>query len=123
MAGPRWSLAANGGWTVYVQALGGGTKITHEWANIPLKNALIGQSERDGLPGPEPATWIKEWDVNGFTTSASGVAAYDFNNGLQVRVADVGYRHSWVSDLQGRRYTNGLRFTFGVAYRMGRWDE
>jgi hypothetical protein len=88
-----------------------------------LKNTLIAQANKDGQPGPEQSAWIKEWDVNGFTTAASGVAAYDFNNGLQVRVVDVGYQHSWVSDLQGRSYANGLRFTFGVAYRMGPWDR
>jgi hypothetical protein len=123
MAGPRWNLFPTGRWKLYVQLLCGGTKVSHEYADLALKNELIQSARQAHQPEPEQATWVTEWDRNGFAAVASGVAVYDFNNGLQLRVADFGYQHSWIAELQGMNYENGLRFGFGISYRMGAWER
>jgi hypothetical protein len=123
MAGPRWVPLSTGRWKLYVQLLGGATKITHDYVNLALKDEVIQHALQVHQPRPEQVTWITEWDRNGFTTVVSGVGAYEFNNGLQLRVADVGYQHSWVKELQGMNYNNGLRFAFGISYRMGAWER
>jgi hypothetical protein len=120
-AGPRWSLFSTGTWKLYVQLLGGGTKVSHVYVDLALKNELIQLAQQQHEPHPEQDRWITEWDRNGFTAVASAVAVYDFNNGLQLRVADFGYQRSWVKELQGMNYDNGLRFGFGISYRMGAW--
>jgi hypothetical protein len=122
MAGPRWSPLSTSRWKLHLQLVGGGTKISHEYVDISLKNDVIQLAQQDHQPKPQQATWVTEWDRNGFTVAASGVVVYDFNNGLQLRVADFGYQHSWVRELQGLNYDNGLRFGFGVSYRMGAWE-
>ena len=123
MAGPRWSLFSTGGWKVYVQVLGGGTKVSHDYANLAIKNELIQLARQAHQPEPEQASWITEWDRNGLAVMASAVAVYNFNNGLQLRVTDVGYQRSWIKELQGMNYDNGLRFGFGISYRMGAWER
>ena len=121
-AGPRWSLSSTGPWKLYVQVLGGGTKVSHVYVDLALKDELIQIARQQHQPSPEEARWITEWDRNGFTAVASAAIAYDFNNGLQLRVADLSYQHSWVKSLQGMNYDNGLRFGFGLSYRMGAWE-
>jgi hypothetical protein len=121
--GPRWTPLSTGRFKLYVQLLGGGTKVSHEYANLALKNQLIQLARGAHQPEPEQDSWITEWDRNGFAVVASGVAAYEFNNGLQLRIADFGYQRSWIKGLQGMNYDNGLRFGFGISYRMGAWER
>jgi hypothetical protein len=47
------------------------------------------------------------------------VVAWQINNGMQLRVADLSYQHSWVGELQGMKYGNGLRYTFGLTFQLG----
>ena len=123
MAGPRWSPFSTGRWKLNLQLLGGGTKVSHEYADLALKNEVIQLARQEHQPRPEQATWIAEWDRNGFAAVVSGVMVYDFDNGLQLRVADFGYQRSWLGELQGMKYDNGLRFGFGISYRMGAWER
>ncbi len=110
-----------GRWKLYVQLLGGGTKISHVYADLALRTELNQLAQQAHQTEPDYTTWATESDRNGFATVASSVAVYDFKNGLQLRAADFGYQRSWVKDLQGMNYDKDLRFGFGVSYRMGAW--
>jgi hypothetical protein len=121
-AGARWRVSSNGRWSSYAQLLGGGAKATHTYINEPLKAALIRAAQQKGQDPPEENAWTKEWDTNGFTLIASGQIAWQINNGMLLKIADFSYQHSWLSELQGTKYNRGLRYSFGITFRMGDWE-
>ena len=123
MAGPRFNVATGGRWNAHVQVLGGGTKITHDYTNTALRDKLVSQASAEGKTRPESDNWVTEFDTNGFTLVTSGVVAYQLNSLMQLRVADLSYQRSWVSELQGMNYDNGLRFSFGLTCRFGVWER
>ncbi|HKD08232.1 MAG TPA: hypothetical protein VKB79_20190 [Bryobacteraceae bacterium] len=123
MAGPRWRVASAGRWQSYVQLLAGGTKVTHSYADKALKKTLTAAALAQGKDTPDEESWTTEWDTNGFTMAASGIVAWQINHGMLLRVADVSYQRSWISELQGVNYDRGLRYTFGLTLRMGDWDR
>jgi hypothetical protein len=124
MAGPRWRVSSTGGrWKSYVQLTGGGAKVTHTYVNEPLKATLTRIAIQKGQEPPDDTAWSTEVDTNGFTLVASGQVAWQINHGMELRVADLSYQHSWLSELQGMNYDNGLRYTFGISFRLGDWDR
>jgi hypothetical protein len=123
LVGTRRSLSSPGRWRLYLQLLGGGAKISREYVDAGKKATLIQPAEQKGEPRLEQPTWVTEADTNGFTVVTSGVVAYKINNGLQLRVADLGYQRSWLGRLQGLNYDQGLRFSFGITCRMGHWER
>jgi hypothetical protein len=62
-------------------------------------------------------------DKNGFSLLAGGGVSYQINDLLVLRVAHLAYQRSWVSTLQDSTYTQGVRFSFGLALRFGHWRE
>jgi hypothetical protein len=121
VVGPRWSPETSTRWAPYAQVLVGGTKITHEHMDVALRDHLRQIAAQANQPDPEHDQYTSEVDTNGFTVLASGGVSYRVNEGLIVRVASLGYQHSWVQRLQGQDYSDGLRFTFGLAVRFGPW--
>jgi hypothetical protein len=43
------------------------------------------------------------------------------NSALQLRVAGVDFRRSWVSELDGLGYNRSVTFSAGFTLRMGTW--
>lgn len=123
MAGPRWSLSETARWKSYVELLGGGTKVTHTYVDEPLKAALLHAAQQKGQDAPEDDAWTSEWDTNGFTLVASGLVAWQARPGILLRIVDLSYQYSFISDVQGMNYNHGLRYSFGVTLRMGAWDR
>jgi hypothetical protein len=123
MAGPRWSLPIANRWILYTQVLVGGAKITHDHLDIARKNSLTKIAAQTGQPAPEQDQYTTEVDTNGFSLLAGGGVSYQISDLLVLRVAHLAYQRSWVSTLQDSTYTQGVRFSCGLALRFGHWRE
>ncbi len=121
VVGPRWSLPTAKRWILEV--LVGGAKITHDHYDLAKKAQLTKIAEQTGQPGPESAEYTTEVDTNGFSLLAGGGLSYQLSDLLVLRVAHIAYQRSWVSTLQDSTYALGLRFSFGLAIRLGHWRE
>ncbi len=123
MAGPRWKPTSRGRWELYAQVLVGGKKVTHE-AMDPEKKAQVeaaaAQSGRT-LSFSDHALYTTPSDITGFAVSAGMGADIRLNRAISVRVGEVGYSHSWHTNLDGIEYSNTVQFTSGLILRMGTW--
>jgi hypothetical protein len=122
LAGPRWTLPSSKHWIPDVQILAGGAKITRSHLDAAKKAELVAIAAQKG-DYPSEDEYVTEIDTNGFTVRAGGGLSYQMNEMLVLRVVNLAYQHSWVSTLQDSTYTNGLRFSFGLAVRFGQWRE
>ena len=121
MVGPRWIGHTSGSLSSYVQILVGGNKLTEELVFPEKKERLKQEAIENGLRPPVPLEYIEQTDTNGFAVSVGGGVQYKLNPALAIRVADISYRHSWVSPLGGRNFSNSLKLTCGFVLRMGTW--
>jgi hypothetical protein len=121
MAGPRWTPAVSKRWIPYAQLLVGGTKVTHAHVDPEKKEQVIEAAKAAHEPEPEYAEFSTEVDTNGLTMLTGGGVLYQITHGLMFRVASLDYQRSWVSHLEGNDYTNGLRFSIGLDFRLGPW--
>jgi hypothetical protein len=120
--GPRWTGRIQGPWSVHLQLLVGGNKVTEERMYPEKKKLLEAIAAR--TPDKEPPThgdYTEETESHGFALATSGGVNYQATRAITVRVADVSYRHNWTSPLWGRDLSNSLKFTSGVVLRMGTW--
>ena len=100
MVGPRWSRATPKRWVPYAQVLVGGAKITHDHVDL-AKEALVTKiAKQNGQPAPEQDQYTTEVDTNGFSLVVGGGVAYQINDLLVWRVANLAYQRSWVSYAQ-----------------------
>ena len=124
LAGVRYVPWASGRWSSSLRFLVGGEKLTHELM-YPERYALLTAiwksqgSDPDKAPTPDQYTYTSE--TNGFSLQGGLGLDYRINSALQLRVASVDYRHTWVPPLDGRNYANSLSFTTGLVLRMGSW--
>jgi hypothetical protein len=123
MIGPRWLVFSKGRWRSYFQLFGGGAKITHTYVDHALKATLTRTAQEEGKQPPDETAWTSEVDTNGFTLVASGLVDWQINKGMQLRIADLSYQRSWLGELQGTNYNRGLRYSFGITFRMGDWER
>jgi len=122
MAGPRWRTREWGRWSANLQVLVGGNKLTEERMYPETKALLEAAASRDPqLRQPSHADYTDETAANGFAVSGSGGVSCKLNNALAVRIAELGYQHSWAAPLWGRRYSDALSVSAGLVLRMGTW--
>lgn len=119
--GPRWTPRSSGRWSTHAQLLIGGTKLTQERMYPDRKVALEQLAERTGKPAPLHEDYTQQWETNGFTIGAGTGLDLKLNSAVAIRVASLGYSHSWVNKLNGVSYQNGVQFTSGLVLRMGTW--
>ncbi len=121
MLGPRWVSRPAGSLSSYVQVLVGGNKMTEELMFPEKKNWLTQLAKENGTEPPMHTDYTEQVDANGFAVSVGGGIQYKLNRAFAIRVLDVSYRHSWISPLWGRDFSNGLKVTTGLVLRMGTW--
>ena len=121
MMGPRWVSPSKGSLSGYVQVLFGGNKLTEELMFPEKKNQLTTEALQKGLEPPIQDDYTEQTDTNGFAVSVGGGVQYKLNTAFAIRLADVSYRHSWVSPLWGRDFSNGLKIASGFVLRLGTW--
>jgi len=121
MMGPRWVQNTPRPLSTYVQVLLGGNKITEE-RKFPEEEALMKQiALQKGLPPPAISEYTEQTSTNGFAVSIGGGVQYKLNGAFTLHLADVSYRHSWISPLGARDYSNGLKLSSGIVIRWGTW--
>jgi hypothetical protein len=120
-AGPRWTPNVSRRWIPYAQLFVGGTKITHEHFDPEKNEELIKAAEAEHQPAPEHYDYKTEVDTNGLTVLAGGGVFYQITNGLLFRVGGLDYQRSSTGRLEGLDYSGGVRFSMGLALRMGPW--
>ncbi len=121
--GPRWFASKNRGWIPYAEVLVGGTKITHEHINAQAQSQLMQAAIAAHQPRPEPGEYTTTVNANGVTVLANAGLSYQTDSGVQFRVGNFGFQHSWTPPLESMEYNQDVRFSFGVAFRMGQWQR
>ncbi len=120
VAGPRWTPSPAGRFSPYFQVLLGGNKLTQDREN-PEKRRLLEEKGKLGLKPSDRNEYVDHVESTAFLfTTAAGVDV-KLSRGLALRLAQVGYQHSWTSRLNGFSYGDGLQLSTGVILRMGTW--
>lgn len=124
LAGFRYAAWSGRRWSASLRALAGGEKLTHEQF-YPKKYAALKAAWK--AAGSDPKTQPKYEDfaykneTNGFAMTGGAALDYRINPALQVKVASLDYRRSWVGPMDGRSYGNSVSLTTGVVLRIGTW--
>jgi hypothetical protein len=123
LIGPRWTAAPLKRWEPYAQILVGGRTLTHEKIDPAEKAQLEATAAQEGrqLSFPDHYLYTRQSEITGFAVSANAGLDVKMTSAIAIRVADVGYRHSWHSSLDGVNYTNALQITSGLIVRFGTW--
>ena len=121
LTGVRRVYQASSRWSAHGELLIGGTKLTQERVYPALEQALVQAAEQDGGPRPPHSSYSQHWETNGFTIRVKSGVDVKLNDALSIRMASLGYSHSWSNVLNGVDYQNGLQFTSGLILRMGTW--
>ena len=121
LVGPKWTSSRTGRWRPNAQFLFGGTKATLETEDSALKQALANAPARPASSIPEWPSYLTLKEDTAFALAAGGGLDIQLNRALQLRVARLEYRHTWLNALAGRDFSNALQFTTGLTIRMGTW--
>jgi hypothetical protein len=101
----------------------GGRTLTHEKIDPAEKAQLEATAAQEGrqLSFPDHYLYTRQSEITGFAVLANAGLDVKMTSAIAIRVADVGYRHSWHSSLDGVNYTNALQITSGLIVRFGTW--
>lgn len=121
LAGVRRVYRASSRWSAHGELLIGGTKLTQERVYPALQQALTEATEQEGAPPPPHSAYSTHWETNGFTVRVKSGVDVKLSSALSLRMASVGYSHSWSNELNGVNYDQGLQFSSGLVLRMGTW--
>jgi hypothetical protein len=124
LAGLRYAAWSSGRWSASVRALAGGEKLTHELF-YPRKYEALKAAWKAAGSDPKTQPKYEEFayknETNGFAMTGGAALDYRINPALQVKVASLDYRRSWVSPMDGRSYGNSMSLTSGLVLRIGSW--
>jgi len=123
LIGPRWTAAPFKRWEPYTQILVGGRTLTHEEIDPAKKAHLEATAAQEGkqLSFPDHYLYTRQSEITRLTVSAHAGLDVRLTSAIAIRVADVGYKHSWHSSLDGINYSNDLQLTSGLILRFGTW--
>jgi hypothetical protein len=123
LIGPRWTAAPLKRWEPYTQILVGGRTLTHEEIDPAKKAHLEATAAQEGkqLSFPDHYLYTRQSEITRLTVSAHAGLDVRLTSAIAIRVADVGYKHSWHSSLDGINYSNDLQLTSGLILRFGTW--
>jgi len=121
LVGSRWTPAPSGRWSPHLQFLFGGTKQTWERTVPELKAALEKAAVETKTATPQRPDYFIHEEASGLALAAGGGLDLRLNRAMALRVANLEYRRTWISDPDGRDYSGGLRMTTGLVLRMGTW--
>lgn len=122
--GPRWTPRSSSRFSPFVQALVGGTRVTHEIVDQQKRQELK-QKWNNGegtLPHyPTRSEWSVEHQANGVELALGGGFDIVFHRALAWRVGAIEYTHSFLGDVDQIRAADTIRVTTGVVLRIGTW--
>lgn len=120
--GPRWTPSASGRFSPYAEFLVGGHKVTQTYTDPVGKAAWekLAKEQDQSLPPPKP-DFMDFQEANAFAVKAATGLDMKLTSALALRLASLGYTHTWTSPMNGVNYSNGLQFSTGIVLRMGTW--
>jgi hypothetical protein len=123
MIGPRWSASPLKRWEPYMQVLIGGRTLTHEEIDLAKKAQLEATAAQEGKPlsFADREIYTHEPEITGLAVSVNAGLDVKLSSVIAIRVANVGYMHSWHSRLDGINYSEAMQFTSGLIVRFGTW--
>jgi hypothetical protein len=122
VAGPKWTGNPKGRWKPSAQFLFGGTKMRLETEDPIKKEEVLARppTPSNVLP-PVLPEYLSASESTGLTFTAGGGMDYRINSALQLRLARLEYRRSWLSPLNGYDFSRGLQFSTGLVVQVGTW--
>jgi hypothetical protein len=105
----------------YAELLVGGTRVSRLQIDPAAREKLIEAAVRNHKPKPGLDEYSTSSDANGFTLEASSGISWLWKEGLEMRIASIGFQHSCIGEFGGYNYSDGLRISTGVAFRLGPW--
>lgn len=121
LIGPRWTSVNSRRWRQYAELLVGGAKITRVQVDPAKRMELTEAASKLGRPKPGSDEYTTESDTNGFAFAVHSGMSYMWKEGLELRVANLGFQRSFVGRLGDYRYSESLRLSTGIALRLGPW--
>ena len=122
--GPRWTPQSSSRFSPFVQAIVGGTRVTHE-VDDPERRKALRDAWDDGqgtLPHyPRRGDWSVQHQANGVELAIGGGFDVVFHRALAWRVGSIEYTHSFLGHVDQIRASNSVRVTTGVVLRIGTW--
>lgn len=123
MTGPQWILHSESRWTPHFHLRAGGQKITEEYCQHygPPQTGLHPGRLCDVDPNGASSVYAQHFETTGVALSTGGGMDLRLSRALSLRLADVDYVHTWVPNLNGTDFSQGLRFSMGVGLQVGTW--
>jgi len=121
LGGVRWFPRSSSRWTPHAAVLVGGTKLTQELIYPDLKRAVEGVAKPSDDTETLHSEYSKHWEANGLTVQVGAGLDVRLNSALAFRVGELEYSRSWIQDMNGHVYRNGVQFTSSLILQMGTW--
>jgi hypothetical protein len=119
--GPRFTYRKGDRWSLYLNLLFGGQKLTREQI-FPERIPTGDLTEWNKLDAWFRHDQIAETsEANGFAMSVGGGVDLAVNRALAIRIGNIEHLWSSIGDFNDISYARGLRFTSGAVLRLGNW--
>jgi len=121
MLGARWSPKNARRAVPHVRMMVGGHKIYEERFFPNLRDELLAQGVKGTYYRNVYLDYTQNWQQNGLAVSIGAGVDIGINRAIGLRLASVDYLHSWLSDMNGSDFRNGIRFSTGLIVNVGSW--
>ncbi len=121
MLGARWSPKNASRAVPHVRMMVGGHKIYEERLFPELRDQLLAKGVKGTYYHDVYLDYTQNWHENGLAISLGAGVDVGINRALGLRLASVDYLHSWLSNLNGADFHEGIRFSTGLIVNMGSW--
>jgi hypothetical protein len=121
MIGARWSPKTARRTVPHFRFMVGGHKVYEERLYPDLQKELLAQGIKGTYYHNVYLDYTQNWHENGLAVSIGGGVDVGINRALGFRLASLDYLHSWLSQLNGSDFHDGIRFSTGLIVNMGSW--
>jgi hypothetical protein len=121
MLGTRWSPKNASRTVPHFRVMVGGHKIYEERLYPEIRKELVAQGAKGTYYRDIYLDYTQNWRQNGLAVSIGAGVDVGINRALGLRLASVDYLHSWLSQLNGSDFRDGIRFSTGLIVNMGSW--
>ena len=121
MAGVRWSPKTASRLIPHARIMIGGHKVYEEKLFPDKKAALLAQGEKGTYYRNVYQDYTQSWHTHGLAVSVGGGVDLGINRIFGLRLASVEYLRSWLGNLNGQTFNQGLRISAGLHMNVGGW--
>lgn len=120
LVGPRWSSNPDGRWIARTHFMIGGHKLSEETVLADKRQELLSRVSAVDFRILRPL-YTDLAENNALALSVGLSMDLGLNRVMAVRLADVQYLHTWVSNPRLGEYREGVRFSSGLVFRFESW--